>query len=717
MQQLSIRRKFIFIVGGAIAILLFTTAAFVVANIANLTRSSVEHDVTNLVKQESQRVEQFFSNYGAVARTFLNDPFFQAFFISFNQRGATPQSIPNMSTITSVFTNISSADDNIKSAFFASNNTGEYFYENGAVGVDAEGPNAGDPAHGYFANKRPWYNSALEKGKFYVSPPAVDSQDNTISAVVQSPIYNNGQLIGVGGVDILISTIGEVIDKIRFNGEGTAFLLDEEQNIVYFPKQSKTLELSQAFSSFDTVFNDTEGFAELAGQIKGKSTGLLEVTWKGEDYIAVFNHARLENPQMNWSLGILIPASMVDGPINSAITVSTLVSLLIIAIITAVTYMAASRITYPLKKLKDVMTDIASGDGDLTKTIDIQSNDEVGMLASQFNTFTEKLRKLLRETANNTQSVANAAVHLRDVSHNTNEEIQQEKHQVDSVTTAVTEMAATVLEISKNASMASEAADDAEHQAVDGTKQAQQAMKEIDGLATSIHEAADVVSGLSKESESIGAVVDVINSIAEQTNLLALNAAIEAARAGEQGRGFAVVADEVRSLASRTQESTDDIRKMVERLQNMAQQTDSVMKEGNEKTEQGVEQAQKVVDALQAINHSIKTVQDQSRSIAVATEQQTVVAENINESLVAITDLSDVTANHAGELAEEAEQLQQVSTELQGVVSQFKVLIPKGVFKPLCEAGFCALPACRRFSQAKQAIHCKADEPICPIIP
>ena len=671
MQFFSIRRKFIVIVGGAIAIMLGLSAFFVVNQYASITRTSIEHDVSNLVRLEAQRVEQFFGNYGAVANTFLNDPFFQDFFIKHNRRGAT--NIPGMSTITDRFTRISSTDENIKSAFFASAQTGEYFYENGNVGVDTEGANAGDPAYGYFADQRPWFQNAIEQRGFFVSPPAVDSQDNTVSAVVQSPIYQGSRLIGVGGVDILISTIGDVIDKIRFEGQGTAFLLDDEQNIVYFPKQSKTLELSQAISTFDTVFPGSEGFKQLASEIGRKSSGYLEVEWKGESYIAFYQHAKLDDPKMNWSVGILVPSSIIDSPINTALVSSALLSLVIIIVITIVTYVTTTRITAPIKHLKRALTDIASGDGDLTKTIEIHSNDEVGLLADQFNIFTSKLRDLLKETADNTGQVAEAANHLRDVSHNTNEEIQQEKDQVDSVTTAVTEMAATVLEISKNAQMASTAADQAELQAEDGSTQAEKAMEEISGLASSIHEAVDVVTELSKESENIGAVVDVINSIAEQTNLLALNAAIEAARAGEQGRGFAVVADEVRSLASRTQESTDDIRKMVERLQSMAQQTNSVMQEGNEKTEQGVAQAQRVRDSLDSINESIRTVQDQSRSIAVATEEQTVVAENINESLVAITDLSDVTAHHAGELAEEADHLKEVSHQLQNVVGQFKV--------------------------------------------
>ncbi|MDY6976168.1 MAG: methyl-accepting chemotaxis protein [Pseudomonadota bacterium] len=673
MNSISLQKKFMLIVGGSIALMLLITAFFLVNTVADNTRTRVEKEVKSLVAREANDVKGFFATYGGVASAFLSSPFLQDFFARHNMRGAPESQLAQSKDIYGTFENISSQDPIIKSAFFGSAKTGEYFYEEGRVGVDTSGPDAGNPNAGYFATKRPWFTAAVEKGTLYVTPPAVDSQDGSVSAVVQTPVYKNGALLGVGGVDILISTVGKVIDAIRYEGQGTAFLLDENQNIVYFPKQDKALPLSSSVRNFDSVFNDTEGFSKLSGNIATNESGIVNVTWKGEDYVAVFEHAKLTHPQMNWSLGILIPASIIDSPISNAITTAIIVAIVIIGLIALITYFASAKVTQPLVEMRNAMAEIAHGDGDLTKRLEVTSNDEIGALAVEFNTFTDKLRSLLKDTAANTKAVSDAADHLRDVSQATSKEINQERSQVDNVSTAVTQMAATVVEISKNAAQSSEAATQADELVQSGSAQVQEAMEEIRALAAAISQGVEVVGGLSNESDNIGAVVDVINSIAEQTNLLALNAAIEAARAGEQGRGFAVVADEVRSLASRTQESTTDIRKMVERLQTMSEQTNSVMQEGQIRSQSGVEKTEKVVETLKDITQSIGLVHEQSTHIALATEQQTEVAQDINKSLVAITGLSDKTSQHAEELAVEATQLSTVSGDLKELVGQFKI--------------------------------------------
>lgn len=673
MKSVSLQKKFVLIVGGSIAVMLFVTAVFLVSAVGNSTRERIESNVSNLVSSEAIAVESFFNAYGGVSRTFLSSPFLKAFFAEHDRRGGSDNTIVDIDKVYTLFSNISDQDSNIKSAFLASANTGEYFYEQGRVGVETEGVDAGNPNAGYFATQRPWFNNAVEKGQLFVTPPAVDSQDGSVSAVIQSPVYNNGKLIGVGGVDILISTVGSVIDSIRYEGKGTAFLLDENHNIVYFPKQNIELPLSSPLSTFDHVFDDTSGFSDLVNNIHTQKSGNLAVTWKGETYTAYFRHASLDDPKMDWTLGFLVPTSIIDEPINNAILSATAIAIFIILTVAFITYLVSGKLIEPLNNMKLAMEEIASGDGDLTKQLDIISNDEIGALGSEFNRFTEKLRKLLKEITFNTKTVSDAAEHLRDVSQSTSKEINQEQHQVDNVSTAVTQMAATVIEISNNAAQSSEAATHADELVKDGNARAHEAMSEINGLANAINDGVEVVEGLSRESENIGAVIDVISSIAEQTNLLALNAAIEAARAGEQGRGFAVVADEVRSLASRTQESTTDISRMVEKLQAMAEQTDRVMRLGQERSTAGVNKTEGVVNALEEISDSIEQVHEKSTYIANATEQQTVVAEDINSSLAAINDLSDMTSQHAEELAVEATQLSSVSNDLKGLVGQFKI--------------------------------------------
>ncbi len=673
MKSLSLRKKFMLVMGSSIAGILILTAIATVNYVGNAARQSVENDLTGRVMLEAEKVEGFFARYGEVARTFLANPFVIDFFAGHRERGAPDEMLPDAPRIYKMFSAISQADKNIKSAFFGSAATGEYFYEAGRVGVDTTGPDAGNPARGYFADKRPWFTDAVTADTLYVTKPAIDSQDGSVSAVVQSPVYQQGKLLGVGGIDILISTLGDVLGSVKYQGQGTAFLLDADQNLVYFPATDKSLALHTPLAQLDNEFSDSEGFTALARTMARQPGGMQTVTWRSQPYIAVYKRVSPASLEMDWSMGLLVPASLVTEPVEQTLVAAIAVAVLIIILVLIITYVAGSAIVSPIVKMKTAMADIARGDGDLTQRLEVNNDDELGQLAGEFNRFTDKLRDLLRQTAANTDAVAAAAQQLKAVSEDTSQEISQERDQVDNVSSAVTQMAATVAEISANAAQSSAAATVADEQVRSGTAQAQLTMSEIASLAGAIDQAVNIVKELAAESDNIGAVIDVINSIAEQTNLLALNAAIEAARAGDQGRGFAVVADEVRSLASRTQHSTDDIRRMVERLQSMAGQTDTAMRDGQGRSERSVEKTASVVATLEQISRSISTVQAQSGHIAHATEQQTVVAEDINRSLVTITGLSDRTSQHAFELAAQATQLNNVAEELQQVVNQFRI--------------------------------------------
>lgn len=352
----------------------------------------------------------------------------------------------------------------------------------------------------------------------------------------------------------------------------------------------------------------------------------------------------------------------------------SLYSLLVVMLVVGVgiSFFLANLISKGLIRLQTTVEEIEKN-GDLTLRSNIQSNDEVGRLSSAFNRLIENLGSIVSQVKTQADQLATAAEQLSSVTEQTNQGVQQQSDEIRQVATAMNEMSATVQEISSNAEYASQSAKEGNGAAENGRNVVHQTISAINVLASDVQSSADVMEKLKVNSENIGTVLDVIKGIAEQTNLLALNAAIEAARAGEQGRGFAVVADEVRTLAKRTQDSTKEIEILVEALQGGAEQAVNVMEKSRDKAADTVNQAQHAGESLDAITHEVGNILDVNTQIASAAEEQSVTTEEINRNINNIQTIAEQTALGAEQTAASSNELTRLGEHLRSMVAQFKV--------------------------------------------
>ena len=337
-----------------------------------------------------------------------------------------------------------------------------------------------------------------------------------------------------------------------------------------------------------------------------------------------------------------------------------------------IAYFMSRMITVPINDVVRAFDDLAQGEGDLTHRLNEEGRSELAKLSKGFNRFADKVHHLVSQVAEEVSNLSELVQNVSVIVEQTQQGSITQKEKTSQVATAITEMTATVQDVATNADLASQSAQQADTNARSGQSIVSQTIESINQLDSEIESGAIVVNKLESDAESIGGVLDVIRGIAEQTNLLALNAAIEAARAGEQGRGFAVVADEVRTLASRTQDSTKEIQEMIDSLQDQARAAVKSISQGQEKAKTNVENASQAGEALNSITSSVETISSMNMQIASAAQEQSVVAEDINKNVVYINEVANDNASASERLAASSTDLARLTEDLRGLVSQFK---------------------------------------------
>lgn len=374
-----------------------------------------------------------------------------------------------------------------------------------------------------------------------------------------------------------------------------------------------------------------------------------------------------------WVVGTGIYVDDVEAAFWDTASSQITIAVIGLAITVLVLFLIANSIITPMDETNRAMRNISQGEGDLTKRLDASGNDEMSQLARSFNLFVDQIQSVIKEVDSSTQRVASAAEQLTQATGQSTDAIHRQTTETDQVATAINEMAATIHQVAQSAIDAAESTRKAEQQTHTGKDDIHATTSNIASLSEEVSRATDVIKQLDEQANNIASVLDVIGGIAEQTNLLALNAAIEAARAGEQGRGFAVVADEVRTLASRTQDSTHEIEKMIEQLQAGAKQAVTVMETSVSSTRSTMERADETQTVLEDVAQSMLQVNDMISQIASAAEQQSAVAEQISASVVSIVDLSESSSQSADQTRQASSELSGLAVELKQLIHRFKV--------------------------------------------
>ncbi|MDE1266067.1 methyl-accepting chemotaxis protein [Vibrio aestuarianus] len=510
----------------------------------------------------------------------------------------------------------------------------------------------------YDPRTRPWYKDAMSQQGLIITEPY---QDFDGSIVVSFAKAFHGQKQGVLAADLTVTNIIKEVLSVKLDNQGFAFLVDGKNNIVAYKDEA----LSQKPL---TDLNGQLSSQQMATLVQGNQVATISWPQQGDKLVYV---SRI--PNTDWSLGIVVDKSLAYASVSEQITFTAIASLILYIVIASISTWVVTRLLKPLQELSGALAQLAQGEGDLTQRIDIRRMDEIGELAEKVNLFLSQMQGMLKGIVEHSHQLSTQAQNANDLSTQASLRVEHQQNDVNQIATAIHEMSATAAEVASHAELTASASQASASACDDGQAVIKKNRDSITSLANQVDSAAKVIRELESNAQSINQILSTIQGIAEQTNLLALNAAIEAARAGEQGRGFAVVADEVRVLSQRTHGSTEEIRTMIETLQSNTQHAVENMEASTKLADNSVEYAEQAHDSLVRITQAITEINDMALQIASAAEEQRAVSEDISRNTQGIKDASDDLASQTQQSSQSTSDMHRSTEAMRHEISRFKV--------------------------------------------
>nr|WP_312935842.1 methyl-accepting chemotaxis protein [Pseudomonas sp.] len=511
---------------------------------------------------------------------------------------------------------------------------------------------------GYDPRVRPFYKSAMATpGKPVRSAAYYWAADDIVLMATGMTVANTfGANGGVVNVDVSLNGLTDIVKKIKLGESGYLMLVENNGNVLV-----DSNDASHNFKQLASLGGDYETLAK-AGK------GLVEVQFDGQRYMANV----VPDEQLGFTFIGLIQQQEVMQSATRLSWVIGVVALVLAALFAVIGATFAKLIVRPINSVSSGLEGIAQGEGDLTRSLEVRGRDETAQLAGWFNQFLGAIRSLIQHIGVSANQILSSSASATRVSGDMADAAGRQREAVDMVSTAFHEMVATANEVARSCSQAAQSADSGQQQAREGQAQIDAAVSSVDRLSQEIEQSAQSIQQLERDSNAIQSILGTIRSIAEQTNLLALNAAIEAARAGEQGRGFAVVADEVRALAKRTADSTAEIDGLLGNLANRTSQVAEQMHASLEVSVQSVTRIGMARDSFGQIRDSVDVIRDMNTQIATAAEEQHQVAEDINRHIAQIHGDAQLVAELAQTARQDSQSLAGLSNELDALVRRFK---------------------------------------------